>query len=48
MDVVYVLVDLAEGDRVEAIHRTWEGAEEHRQRYVMPSWLKVEEWELED
>ncbi|WP_177318239.1 hypothetical protein [Burkholderia ubonensis] len=46
MDKVWVLRDADE--RVVAIHRTKEGADAHRARFVMPSWIEIEEWELED
>lgn len=42
---VYVLSDM--DAHVEAIHATKDGAEAHRQRFVMPSWLEVEEVTLE-
>lgn len=44
---VYVLSGKDDEDTVEAIHATKEGAEAHRQRFVMPSWLEVEEVTLE-
>jgi hypothetical protein len=46
MDKVWVLLDVQ--DKVIAIHRTKEGAEAHRQNFVMPSWITIEEWELEE
>jgi hypothetical protein len=42
---VYVLV--AKG-RVIAIHATREGAEADRANFIVPSWVKIEEWELDD
>jgi hypothetical protein len=42
---VYVLVS---DERVIAIHATREGAEAHRANYLVPSWVDIEEWELED
>ena len=44
MQTVYVLVS---DDKVLAIHATREGAEKHRDNFVMPSWVEIEEWELE-
>jgi hypothetical protein len=43
--VVFVLLD--KNENVLAVHRTREGAEIDRANYVMPSWLTIDEWELE-
>jgi hypothetical protein len=42
---VFVLIDSDE--RVLHVHCTENGANEHRAKYSMPSWIKVEEWQLE-
>jgi len=44
-ETVFALLDSHEN--VLTIHRTREGAEKHRDNFAVPSFVTIEEWDLE-